>query len=95
MRRLWHLCFLAIALHGVCAFADSFTERVVAAFNEKDPKLQATAKSDDEIHLTTPIGSNVRFTTLYIRRRPALRDRHAASHTIRERKRSGAVRADH
>lgn len=56
MRRLWHLCFLTLALHGVCAFADSFTERVIAAFNEKDPKLQATAKSDDEIHLTTPIG---------------------------------------
>jgi hypothetical protein len=59
VRCLRHICFLAIALHRVGAFADSFTDRVTAAFNQKDPKLQATAKADDEIHLTTPIGGDV------------------------------------
>ena len=56
VKRLWNLCFLALALHGVSASADSFTDRVTAAFNHEDPKLQANAKDDDEIHLTTPIG---------------------------------------
>jgi uncharacterized protein YtpQ (UPF0354 family) len=45
-RRLLHICFLALALHGVGAFADSFTDRVTAAFNQKDPKLQATIGAD-------------------------------------------------
>jgi uncharacterized protein YtpQ (UPF0354 family) len=48
----------------VPAFADSLTDRVLAAFNQKDPKLQPTAKSDDEIHLTTPIGA----VTVYLDR---------------------------
>lgn len=56
VRRLWHIGFLTLALHGVCAFADSFTGQVTAAFNQKDRHLQATAKADNEIHLTTPIG---------------------------------------
>jgi uncharacterized protein YtpQ (UPF0354 family) len=56
VRRLRHIYLLALALHGVPAFADSLTDRVLAAFNKQDPKLQATAKSDDELHLTTPIG---------------------------------------
>jgi uncharacterized protein YtpQ (UPF0354 family) len=56
VRHLWHICFLALALRGVCAFADSFTDRITAAFNQKNPQLQATAKADNEIHLTTPIG---------------------------------------
>jgi hypothetical protein len=34
---------LALALHGIPAFADSLTDRVLAAFNQQDPKLQATA----------------------------------------------------
>jgi uncharacterized protein YtpQ (UPF0354 family) len=55
-RHLLHICFLALALRGVCAFADSFTDRITAAFNQKNPQLQATAKADNEIHLTTPIG---------------------------------------
>jgi uncharacterized protein YtpQ (UPF0354 family) len=48
---------LALALHGTVSLADTLTERVAAAFNQEDPKLQATVKSDDEIHLTAPIGS--------------------------------------
>ena len=56
MRRLRNIYLLALALHGIPAFADSLTDRVLAAFNQQDPKLQATAKSDDEIHLTTSIG---------------------------------------
>jgi uncharacterized protein YtpQ (UPF0354 family) len=56
VRHLRHIFFLVLALHDVTAFADSFTNRVLAAFSQEDPKLQATAKSDDEIHLTTPIG---------------------------------------
>jgi uncharacterized protein YtpQ (UPF0354 family) len=57
MRRLWHVFFLALVIHQVPASADSLTDRVVAAFNGEDPKLQPTIKSDDEIHLTTPIGA--------------------------------------
>jgi hypothetical protein len=56
VRRLRNIYLLALALHGIPAFADSLTDRVLAAFNQQDPKLQATAKSDDEIHLTTSIG---------------------------------------
>jgi uncharacterized protein YtpQ (UPF0354 family) len=56
MRRLWRICFLALALDEACAFADSLTDRVVAAFGRENPQLQATVKSDDEIHLTAPIG---------------------------------------
>lgn len=54
--RLWAICFVVTALRVVPAYADSLTERVVAAFNHEDPKLQAVIKSDDEIHLTTRIG---------------------------------------
>jgi len=50
------VCLLAFALHEGPAFADSLTNRVTAAFNQEDPKLQAIVKSDDEIHLTTPMG---------------------------------------
>jgi uncharacterized protein YtpQ (UPF0354 family) len=56
MERLWPIFFLALSLHAVPASADPLTDRVVAAFNHEDPKLQATIKSDDEIHLTAPIG---------------------------------------
>ena len=40
----------------VPALADSLTDRVAAAFNHEDPKLQVVIKSDDEIHLTTRMG---------------------------------------
>jgi hypothetical protein len=56
-RRLRRLVILALALHGTVSLADTLTDRVAAAFNQEDPKLQATVKSDDEIHLTAPIGS--------------------------------------
>jgi uncharacterized protein YtpQ (UPF0354 family) len=54
--RLRQILFVGLALHCVCASADSLTDRVAAAFNHESPKLHATVKSDDEIQLTTSIG---------------------------------------
>lgn len=54
--RLWQISFLVFSLYAAAASADSLTDRVVAAFNHENPKLQATIQSDDEIHLTTPTG---------------------------------------
>jgi uncharacterized protein YtpQ (UPF0354 family) len=54
--RLRQILLVVLALHCVCASADSLTDRVAAAFGHENPKLQATIKSDDEIQLTTPIG---------------------------------------
>lgn len=56
IRHLLYICLLAVALNTAPVFADSLTDRVAAAFNQEDSKLQATIKSDNEIHLTTPIG---------------------------------------
>jgi uncharacterized protein YtpQ (UPF0354 family) len=55
--RLRQILFVVLALDCVCASADSLTDRVTAAFNHENPKLQATIRSDDEIRLTAPIGS--------------------------------------
>jgi uncharacterized protein YtpQ (UPF0354 family) len=55
--QLRQLVILTLTLHGASALADALTDRVAAAFNQEDPKLQATIKSDDEIHITAPIGS--------------------------------------
>jgi hypothetical protein len=56
-RRYVRLAILTLVLHSTASLADALTDRVAAAFNQEDPKLQATIKSDDEIHLTAPIGS--------------------------------------
>jgi uncharacterized protein YtpQ (UPF0354 family) len=42
--------------HGNASHADSLTDRLAAAFNQEGLQLNATIKSDDEIHLTTPNG---------------------------------------
>lgn len=55
-RLLLRLMALTLALHGTASLADALTERVAAALNQEDPKLQATIKSDDEIRLPPPVG---------------------------------------
>ena len=55
-RQFRRLVILTLALHGTASLADALTDRVAAALNREDPKLQATIKSDDEIHVTAPMG---------------------------------------
>jgi uncharacterized protein YtpQ (UPF0354 family) len=58
MRQLLRpLLIFTLALHATASLADALTDHVAAAFNQEDPKLQATIKSNDEIHITAPIGS--------------------------------------